>query len=159
MKNLSALPAQLGGYAVIRRMNLLDAAGKRAEAIDAGKAGMREAPNLALALALAQRLDAAGLGKEALWMLKDAAASAGSSSGNWEVTREAALFLAARGKSGEAIDIFRALFAIDAIPPALRSSWLVGARRIALEAGDTGQAAQWKEELSQAVEKSIDGAP
>ncbi|HMD61680.1 MAG TPA: TIGR03790 family protein [Opitutaceae bacterium] len=159
MKNLSALPPQLAGYAVIRRMNLLDAGGKKAEAIEAGKAGMREAPNLALALALSARLDASGLGKEAVWMVKDAAATAGPSSGNWEVVREAASFLAAHGRSAEAIDVFRALFANDAIPSDVRSSWLVEARRVALEAGDTSQAAQWREELSRAVEKSIGGNP
>ena len=155
MKNLSALPPKLACYAVIRRMKLLAAAGKKTEAIDAGRAGMREVPSLALALALAERLDAAGLGKEALWMLKDAARSGGTSPGDWGVTRDAALFLAAHGSPAEAIDIFRELFAIDAIPPAVRSHWLVDARRVALEAGDTSQAAQWKEEIRLAVEKSI----
>ena len=42
---------------------------------------MKEVPSLALALALAQRLDASGLAKEAAWMVKDAAESAGASPG------------------------------------------------------------------------------
>lgn len=159
MKNLSALPPKLAGYAVIRRMNLLDAAGKKAEAIDAGKAGMREVPSLALALALAQRLDASGLEKEALWLVKDAAGSAGASPGDWELMREAALFLAAHGGSAAAIDVFRALFAIDAVPPAPRSRWLGDARRVALDAGDTRQAALWKEEIGQAAERSAESPP
>jgi len=159
LKNHSALPPQLAAYAVIRQMNILDAAGRTAEAIDAGKAGMKEVPNLALALALAKRLQAAGIGNQAAWMLKDAVESAGTSSGNWEVMREAAMFLADNGRSAEAIDLFRALFDIDAIPPKIRSPWLVEARRVALDAGDTGQAAKWKEEISQAVEKSIGGKP
>jgi|CZKI01.1.fsa_nt_gi uncharacterized protein (TIGR03790 family) len=154
MKNLPALPPQLAGYAVIRGMDQLDAAGKKAEAIGLGKAGMREAPNLALALALAERLATAGIENEAVWMLKDAALSAGGAApGNWELMREAAMFLAADGRSGEAIDIFRALFDIDGIPPAVRKPWLVEARLVALEAGDTGQAAQWTEEISRSAEK------
>ena len=39
MKDSAALPPKLAGYAVIRRMNLLDAAGRKAEAIDAGQGG------------------------------------------------------------------------------------------------------------------------
>ncbi|HXQ80773.1 MAG TPA: TIGR03790 family protein, partial [Opitutaceae bacterium] len=128
LKEHSALPPELAGYAVIRQMNLLDASGKRVEAIETGKAGMKEVPSLALALALAGRLQASGIGNEAAWMLKDAAGSAGTSSGNWEVIREAAMSLAADGRSAEAIDLFRALFDIDAIPPAIRSPWLVEAR-------------------------------
>jgi hypothetical protein len=154
MKNLSSLPPQLAGYAVIRGMIQLDAAGKKMEAIGVGKTEMREVPNLALALALAERLAAAGIENEAVWMLKDAALSAaGTSPGNWELMREAAMFLAADGRSAEAIDIFRALFDIEAIPPAVRLPWLAEARLVALEAGDTGQAAQWKEEISRAAEK------
>jgi uncharacterized protein (TIGR03790 family) len=157
MKNLSALPPQLAGYAVIRQMNLLDAAGKNQDAIDLGDAGMGDVPSLALALAVAGRLDATGLGKKAVWLLKASAESAGNGPGEWELMREAALFLATHGASAEAIDIFRKLLAIEVIPPAVRSTWLIEARNVALEAGDIGQASQWKEELSQTVEKSLGG--
>jgi uncharacterized protein (TIGR03790 family) len=159
VRNLSALPPRLAGYAVIRRMNLLDAAGKKSEAIEAGWAGIREVPSLALAIALARRLDASGLGKDALQLLKGAAGTHGASPGDWELMREAALFLAAHGGSADATGIFRALFAVDAIPPAIRSQWLGDARRVALEAGDTNQAAQWKEEIGQAAERSAEAAP
>jgi hypothetical protein len=37
----------------------------------------------------------------------------------------------------------------------VRSSWLVEARQVALDSGDAVQAAEWKEEISQAVEKSL----
>jgi uncharacterized protein (TIGR03790 family) len=157
MKNLSALPPQLAGYAVIRQMNLLDAGGDRQGAIDLGTDGLAEVPSLALALALAVRLDASGLGKKGVWIVKQAAESAGSTPGDWELMREAALFLATHSSSAEAIDIFRRLFGIEAIPAAVRSSWLVEARNVALDAGDIGQAAQWKDEINQNVEKSIGG--
>jgi len=159
MRGLSALAPGLASYAVIRRMNLLDASGKKSDAINAGREGMRAAPGLALALALGQRLDASGLGREALRLVKDAAGSAGGSPGDWELMREAALFLASHGGSAEAIGVFQALFAIDAIPPALRSHWLGDAHRVALEAGDTAQAAQWKAEIGQAAERSAGSDP
>ena len=147
--HLSTLPPKLAGYAVLRNMNLLAAAGKEGQAINEGKAAMREVPSLALALGLAQRLDAAGLEKEAVWTLKEAAESAGSSPEDWELMREAALFLSTRGHSAQAIDILRALFDVDAIPAGIRSAWLRDARRVALDAGDTSQAAQWGEEAGQ----------
>ncbi len=159
LKALSALPPRLAGYAAIRRMNLLDAAGEKGKAIEEGKAAMKEVPSVALALALAGRLDASGLGEGASWVVRDAAESAGALPGDWEVMREAALFLAAHKRSAEAIELFRRLFAIDAIPSAVRSSWLVEARQVALDAGDTGQAAEWKVETSQAVEKTLSGGP
>jgi uncharacterized protein (TIGR03790 family) len=154
-KNLSALPEKLAGYAVIRRMNLLDDSGKRDEAIEAGRAGMKEAPNLALALALAQRLEAAGNKEQASWVIASAADGADTSPWSWELIREAALFLATHQRSAEAIDVYRKLLAIDQIPAAVRSPWLVEARDVALQAGDTGMAAQWKMEIDQNLEKSL----
>jgi uncharacterized protein (TIGR03790 family) len=159
MKDLSALPQQLAGYAVIRQMNLLDAVGKKGDAIDAGKAGMKGAPNLALALAFAQRLQASGNKDQAAWIIRDAADSAGTASDNWEVIREAAVFLASQRRSAEALDLYRKLLLIDSVPPAIRSSLLVEARQVALESGDASQAAEWKEEISRTVEKSLSGKP
>jgi uncharacterized protein (TIGR03790 family) len=159
LNNVAALPQQLAGYAFIRRMNLLYAAGKRGEAIDLGKAGMKEAPNLALAIALAERLRATGNNEEAAWTITDAANAAGASSDTWELIRESAVFLAFIGRSAEALDIYRKLFLIDSIPPDIRSHWLVEAREIALAAGDAGQAAEWKEEIGRSVEKSLSEKP
>jgi hypothetical protein len=158
--DLSRLPQQLAGYAVIRRMIALDAAGRQAEAIEAGKAGMHEAPNLALGLALARRLEATGARDQAVWWVGEAAQSAGASAGDWALIREAASFLALHGRPGEATDLYRRLFLIDAIPPALRSDWLEEARVTALDAGDPSQAAEWKAEMSRVVEiKSLNAAP
>jgi uncharacterized protein (TIGR03790 family) len=149
-KDLSGLSSPLAGYAVMRQMNLLDAADRKQEAIDLGKSAMKEVPSLALALALAPRLRAAGNGEEATWIVQGAADSADTSASNWELLGEAASFLAANKKAAEAIDLYKKLFAVDAIPPAVKSTWLAEARRIALAGGDTGQAAQWKEEMGPA---------
>lgn len=158
--DLSKLPPRLAGYAVIRRMIALDAAGRPADAIDAGKEGMRQAPSLALGLALARRLESSGMKDEAVWCAGEAAQAAGSSTGDWALIREAAQFLSIHGRPGEAVDLYKKLFAIDAIPPGVRSDWLEEARVTALGAGDASQAAEWKAEMSRAVEmKSLSTGP
>lgn len=158
-KDISALPKQLAAYAVIRRMNLLDAVGRKGDAIDAGKAAMKTAPNLALALSLGRLLQASGNKEEAAWTVADAANAAGGSSENWELIREAAVFLGTSGRPAEALDIYRKLFLIEQVPPEMKSHWLVEAREVALSAGEIGQAAEWKDEISRAVEKSLGGKP
>jgi uncharacterized protein (TIGR03790 family) len=149
LKALSDLPPQLAAYAVIRSMNQLDSQNQKEDAIDTGKAAMKEVPNLALALALASRLDAAGLTSQAVWTLREAVEAAPATSTNWELIREAALFLNAHERSAEAIDMFRKLFEMEPIPPANRILWLGEACKVALDAGDSSQAAQWKDELRQ----------
>ena len=156
-KDISALPPQLAGYAVVRRMMALDAAGKPADAISAGKDGMHQAPNLALGLALAQRLDDSGVKDQAVWWLAEAAHSAGTSPGDWGLIRESAHFLAIHGGAAEATDLYRKLFLIDAIPASVRTSWLEEARVAALDSGDTGQAAEWKDEMIRSIEKKSMG--
>jgi len=158
-RDLSALPPQLAGYAAIRQMDLLDADGRQAEAVALGKSAMKQAPNLALALALARRLADSGDSEAATWVVSAVADTADLSASNWELVREAASFLSANKKSAEAIDLYRRLFDVDAIPPAVRTPWLAEARRAALEGGDTGQAAQWEEEMGQSVEKSVGATP
>jgi uncharacterized protein (TIGR03790 family) len=159
VENLSKLPPPLAGYAVVRRMIALDAAGKSSEAIEAGKAGMKEAPNLALALALAERLVAAGNNDQAVWVITGAGDSAGTSADQWALIRAAALFLAENRRPGEAIDLYRKLFSIDAIPAAVRSPGLAEARQVALDSGDASQAAEWNEETGRVPEKSAGASP
>ena len=155
VKGLSALPETLAAYAVLRRMNLLEASGKPGEAIEAGRAGMKAVPSLALALGLARRLSAAGNNEQASWVLRGAADSADMTPWNWELLREAAVFLANHQKAAEAIDLYRKLLEADQIPEEARSPWLVEAREVALQAGDTALAAQWKMEIDQGVEKAL----
>jgi uncharacterized protein (TIGR03790 family) len=158
--SLSGLPRPLAGYAVIRRMIALDAAGRPAEAIGAGEEGMRQAPNLALGLALARRLEATGEGEQAVGYVVEAARSAGTLPGDWALIREAASFLADHGRSAEAIGLYRRLLAIGAIPPAVSSPWLQEARAFALASGDSAQAAEWQAEMARASErKSLDSPP
>ena len=149
--NLASLPPQLAGYAAIRQMNLLDADHRADEAVKVGEAAMKVAPNLALALALARRLAASNNLDEASWVVKAAAENADTSPQTWGLICEAASFLAENKRAEEAVDVYRRLFDVDAIPGPLRAAWLVQARAAALAGGDSGQAAQWKEEMEQAA--------
>jgi uncharacterized protein (TIGR03790 family) len=157
--DLAALPAPLAGYAVIREMNLLDAEGSQAEAIEAGRDAMKQVPSLALALAVGSRVAQSGNAEGAAWTVNDAAAAEAMEPDTWELLREAAGFLAAHGKTGEAIGLYRKLFAIDALPVALRTPWLDEARRVALASGDVADAADWREQISRMAEKPLDPKP
>ena len=154
-RDFATLPADTAGYAAIEQMNLLDKTGKQADVIEAGKVAMRKAPNLALGLALGRRLEAAGNNEQAIWTVKEAADGADTSTWNWELLREAAQFLNGHGHAAEAIDVYKKLFDTDGMPALLRSSWLTEAREVALNAGDTAQAADWRQENDQAVEKAL----
>jgi hypothetical protein len=91
--------------------------------------------------------------------LKGAAEATDAATGNWEVLREAAAYLSERRRPAEAIEIYRRLFAIDMIPLAVKSPWLVEARRVALQSGDAGQAAEWNEQIGKAVEAALSPKP
>ena len=159
VSKVSALPRGLAGYGAIRQMNLIAASGRPIEAIETGKRAMKSAPNLALGLALARRVLAAGNTAEAVRLAKVAAEGVELSTGMWEVIRETALFLSEHGRPAEAIDLYRKLFSVDSIPSAVRSPWLVEARQAALAAGDAGQAAEWEEETRKSVEKTLADKP
>lgn len=153
VRTLASLPPSLAGYAVMRQMNLLDAEGRNQAAIDAGRSGMKEAPSMALALALARRIRASGNIEEATSFVAGVIDSADPSTTNWALLHEAAAFLAENKSSDAAVDLYRKLFAVDAIPASVRSVWLDEARRAALDAGDAGQAAEWMAEMTQAAGK------
>jgi uncharacterized protein (TIGR03790 family) len=153
VRSLPTLPPQLAGYVVIREMNLLDAQGKKPEAVQVGKAGMKQFPSLVLGLALARRLEGLGSVDEATWVAQEAAEGAEVTPANWELIGEAASLVSANKNSAEAIDLYRKLFEADAIPRQARLAWLADARDVALRGGDTGQAAEWKEEMDQTGEK------
>ncbi|HYP16212.1 MAG TPA: TIGR03790 family protein, partial [Opitutus sp.] len=59
-KNRRSLPLRLGGYATLRQMRQLEAAGQAEEALALARTAQRETPTFAVGLALAQRLQAAG---------------------------------------------------------------------------------------------------
>src|SRR5690606_7548889 len=59
-ENRAKLPLRLGGHVVVRRMKQLEAEGKAEEALAIARTAQRERPSVAVGMALAQRLQAAG---------------------------------------------------------------------------------------------------
>lgn len=144
----STLPPALAPYAVLRRMRLLDAEGRRDEAITWGIAAQRETPGLAVGVALArwflEREDKDAAGKA----LGFAATLPEFSANEWAMVREAAQLLGSAGRPGRALDLWRKLFATAALPAELRLAWLPEALASARGAGDGAQAQAWQAELA-----------
>ncbi len=123
---LGELPPSLAGYAVVRAMLRLEAAGQPAAALQAGLAGMREAPNLPLALFTARGLDAAGRGDEALDLVEHASAGAPSAPDTWSLLHEASVYLETGGRTDAVRAVSRKLAEDPALPEALRAAWVGG---------------------------------
>ena len=157
LKQVATLPPRLAGYAIMRRMNLLDAAERRQDALALGRMGMHDCPNLGLALALARRLQAAGRENEARRVLEEAADSTVPTTDEWGLLRDAAQFLTAHRGAAKAVELYKRLLTIDPVPPAVRSTWLVGAKEAAEAAGDFEQATAWKREIELSVARSLEG--
>ena len=156
LRHVESLPSRLAGYAIVRRMNLLDAAGRRQEALALGRSGMKECPSLGLALSLAQRLQTTGRGEEAWHVLEAATNETVPTTDEWGLMREAAQFLAAHRRGATAVEVFKRLLAIDQVPLAVRSNWLVNARDAAQAAGDFEQETAWKQEIGVNVSRSLE---
>lgn len=143
------------GYAVVRKMRLLDAANRSAEATALGRSALAAKPDLALGVALAQRLRGAGDADAAsalgfAVLLKDFPAS------EWAVARQAAQLLEACGRPSSAVEVWRALLALPSLPTELRLAWLPDAKSAAVAAKDGNQAVTWQrewDELSAATAK------
>ena len=145
LKNLGPLAPEFTGYAVLRKMRLLDAAGRRDEAEALARKMLREMPRLAVGVALAQRRgadDRAGAGQalDFVPLLKSFRPD------EWALAREAAQLLAACGRPAKAVGVWRTLLA-GPLPADLRAPWLREAIDAARTAGDTVQTGVWETEL------------
>jgi uncharacterized protein (TIGR03790 family) len=145
--NLAGLPPALAGYAVLRRMNELDERGRQTEATALLARTQREAPGLAVGLALAQRLSAAGDADAAANALGFVPLLKIFPADQWALVREAARLIEASGRPGRALEVWRTLLDTADLPPALRLGWLREARATAIAAGDAAQGAAWQTEL------------
>ncbi len=143
-KNLSKLPPLLAGYAALRRMHQLDAENRRDEATAFGRQAQREAPSLAVGVALAQRLVTAGDGAGAASALAFAASLKSFTTNEWALAREAAQLLEANGRAARAVEVWRTLLAAAELPRELLVAWLPDARKSALAAGDHALADRWQ---------------
>ncbi len=146
-KNLTRLPPHLAGYAALRRMRQLDAEHRGDEATAFARKAQRDAPSLAVGVALARRLVAAGDGAGAMSALAFAAQLPDFPTDQWALARDAAQILEAGGRAGRAVAVWRALLAAKDMPRELRVAWLPDARKSALAAQDSTQAEAWQKEL------------
>ena len=146
-KNLARLPPHLAGYAALRRMKQLDGENRPAEATAFARQAQREAPSLAVGVALARRLVAAGDGAGAVSVLGFATQLKIFPANEWALARDAAQILEAGGRSARAVDVWRAMLAAKEMPKELRVLWLPEARKSALAAQESAQAEAWQKEL------------
>lgn len=142
------LPPQLATYALLRRMNELDAARKPEEAKALALRSQREAPTLVVGVALAQRLRDAGERDNAATALGFAAGLKEFATDEWGLAATAARLLAECGRASRAVELWRTLLAIGTLPPELRRSWLRDAQEAARTAGDNSLANRWATELA-----------
>ena len=149
--DLTKLPARYAGYAVLRRLHELDAADRRDEAIALARSAQREVPGLALGLALSGLLRDAGDRDSAASALGFVALLKTLPADEWALAREAALQLENLGRPARAVELWRMLFAIEALPPELRIAWLGDAVKVATVANNPAQVAEWGRALAELV--------
>jgi hypothetical protein len=151
LAHLDRLPAGLAGYAVMRKARLLEEGGVPDMAMSLMQNELRQRPNPALALAVAESLRTAGRTSEAAQVLEPNFRAEPLPADQWGLAHDAAQFLAEIDRGPLAIEIYRRIFSIGALPLQLRARWLVEARQTALEAHDAAQAAAWKKALDDVV--------
>ncbi|HWA87823.1 MAG TPA: TIGR03790 family protein [Opitutus sp.] len=145
-KNRASLPPRLAGYAALRKINLLDAAGKKDEATELARKLQRQEPSFAVGMELARRLQAAGKTKEAANVLGFVPLLKSYPTDEWGLVHQAAQILEAGGRARDAENTYRILFHIDDLPKAVRRAWLPDAHAAAKAAGDYAQANVWESE-------------
>ena len=153
-KHRANLPPTLEGYAVLRKLNLLDAEGKKDEATALARTTQRENPSFVVGLKLAQRLQAAGEKKEAADAVGFVPLLGSYPTGEWALVHEAAQILAEDDRAADAEKIYLNLFRQATVPRELRRAWLPDARAAALAAKDVAQADKWQGEMS-AIQEAV----
>lgn len=150
-KGLAKLPSRHAGYAALRRVKELVAAERREEAMTLAKSAQREVPSLALGVALAGLLRDAGDLDTAASALGFVARIKTFATDEWALAREAALLLENLGRPARAVELWRTLLAIEAMPRELRVAWLPEASKAARAAKDFAQATKWDAALAELV--------
>lgn len=141
----------LGEYAWLRRMRDLDGRKRPDEARRVGEEGLRQAPGLALALAVAERARAAGDADRARDAFRGVVLPSPLPADHWGLVAEAAGFLDRVGEASRAVGYWRSLLAADELPQELRRRWLAEALAAATRANEAEQASRWRRELAESV--------
>lgn len=137
-------PASLAGYAVVRQMLALEAAGKSEEAILLARQTQREQPSFAVGLALAQRLNVAGDKVSAAAVLAFVPLLPTYRTDEWALAGAAARLLADGGRAAPAADVYRNLLRTPSVPAELKIAWLPEAIAAARQSGASRQAETWQ---------------
>ena len=147
--HLAELPPRLAGYAVLRRMHELDENNRQVEATALAVSAQRDLPSLAVAVALAKRFHDADDNEHAVNALGLVARLTEFDSTEWALAREAAQLLETCGRPARAVELWRTLLAINALPRELRTAWLPDARKAALAANNEELASVWQKEWAE----------
>jgi uncharacterized protein (TIGR03790 family) len=150
LDHLERLPEGLAGYAALRYVDLLDAAGRTDEASATLRLALAQEPNLALGVASVRRVKGP-VSSEAIALLKTLLERDSLKPDEWVLAREAAELLSANGRPDLAVAEYRRLFEIKSLPAGIRAQWLVTAKAAAVAARDTEQALTWKQSLDETV--------
>lgn len=140
-------PDSLSNYAVLRRVNQVEQAGRAAAALALLRDTQRSHPSLPVGVALAVRLKSAGDLTGAADALLPVARHASWTANEWALARQAAMLLKECGHPDAAVVIWRAVLDSNALPPILRRGWLHDAIAAAHDARDEARAAEWHSEL------------
>lgn len=140
------LPPALAPYAALREMKTLELAGRPAEALELGKRAQRKQSGLALALALAERMEQQHDRAGAVRMLGVFKAIRRLRPQDLAMAALAARELNAWGAGADAVQVCRHLIAdASAGPAAAQRTWAREAAAIATAAGETRLARKWQE--------------
>jgi uncharacterized protein (TIGR03790 family) len=150
VKSLGGLTPRQAGYVVLREVRLLEANAKSIEGLDLLQRTMTDRPSLAVALALAERLERKGEIGRAVGALKYANRMTEFQPDEWALARLIAVRLEADEARPAAVELWRKLLADRRLPSELRTAWLVEARQTALLAGNVEQVAAWDREFGAA---------
>jgi hypothetical protein len=108
-------------------------------------------PSLAMGVALAGLLRDAGDNDTAASALGFVTLLKTLAVDEWALAREAAGLLETLGRPMRAVELWRTLLAIEALPRELRVAWLPEASKAARTAKDFAQATKWEGELTELV--------
>lgn len=156
LERLDRAPPELAGYALLREAGQLRSAGHPDRSIAVLEAGMVEHPNVALALELARELKAAGRLAESARVLSAAPLPPVAPADQWALECDCARLSSEEGRPDRAVEIYRRVLGIAALPRELRAHWLVDAGKAAVAAGEPRQAAEWKAELDEIVARMVE---
>jgi hypothetical protein len=143
VKSLGGLTPREAGYVVLREVRLLEANAKSTEGLDLLRRTMADRPSLAVALALAERLERRGEIGGAVGALMYGNRLAEFPADEWALARLVAARLEADEARPAAVELWRKLLSDQRLPSELRTAWLAEARQTALLAGDVEQVAAW----------------